>query len=194
VPAQIWLAIITGLLGLLTAGFLALLNAWISARAGVDENLRSQRLELYPSARQVRRYFTEQEVREASRARLAECVSERTRVIVAHSLGSIVAYETLCAHPEWDVDLVTLGSPLGVRNIVFDRLVPRPEGDRARCPVSRWTNIADRGDIVALVKRLGPLFGPNVTDLLVHNGAKAHDARPYLTSREAGTAVAEALV
>ena len=45
---QVWLAIITGLLGLLTAGFLALLNAWISARAGVDENLRSQRLELYP--------------------------------------------------------------------------------------------------------------------------------------------------
>lgn len=46
--AQVWLAIITGLLGLLTAGFLALLNAWISARAGVDEILRSQRLALYP--------------------------------------------------------------------------------------------------------------------------------------------------
>jgi hypothetical protein len=46
--AQVWLAIITGLLGLLTVGFLALLNAWISARAGVDEDLRSQRLELYP--------------------------------------------------------------------------------------------------------------------------------------------------
>jgi hypothetical protein len=48
VSAQVWLAIITGLLGLLTAGFLALLNAWISARPGVDETLRSQRLELYP--------------------------------------------------------------------------------------------------------------------------------------------------
>ena len=46
--AQVWLAIITGLLGLLAAGFLALLNAGISARAGVDETLRSQRLELYP--------------------------------------------------------------------------------------------------------------------------------------------------
>jgi hypothetical protein len=48
VSAQVWLAIVTGVLSLVTAGFLALLNAWISARAGVDENLRSQRLELYP--------------------------------------------------------------------------------------------------------------------------------------------------
>lgn len=46
--AQVWLAIATGLLSLLTAGFLALLNAWISTRAGVDEVLRSQRLALYP--------------------------------------------------------------------------------------------------------------------------------------------------
>jgi hypothetical protein len=48
VSSEAWLAIISGLLGLLTAGFLALLNAWISARAGVDEVLRSQRLTFYP--------------------------------------------------------------------------------------------------------------------------------------------------
>lgn len=46
--AQVWLAIVGGVLSLITAGFLALLNAWISTRAGVDEVLRSQRLELYP--------------------------------------------------------------------------------------------------------------------------------------------------
>jgi hypothetical protein len=45
---QVWLAIITGLLGLLAAGILALLNSWIGTRSGIDENLRSQRLELYP--------------------------------------------------------------------------------------------------------------------------------------------------
>jgi hypothetical protein len=48
VSAQVWLAIVGGVLSLITAGFLALLNAWISTRAGVDEALRSQRLELYP--------------------------------------------------------------------------------------------------------------------------------------------------
>jgi hypothetical protein len=46
---QVWLAIITGVLGLLTAGILALLNSWIGTRSGIDENLRSQRLELYPA-------------------------------------------------------------------------------------------------------------------------------------------------
>jgi hypothetical protein len=44
----VWLAIVTGALGLLTAGILALVNSWISARVGVDETLRRQRLELYP--------------------------------------------------------------------------------------------------------------------------------------------------
>lgn len=46
---QASLAVITTILGLLTAAILALVNSWISARAGVDENLRSQRLEVYPT-------------------------------------------------------------------------------------------------------------------------------------------------
>jgi hypothetical protein len=46
--SQVLLAIVTGILGLLTAGVLALFNVWIGARAGIDENLRSERLELYP--------------------------------------------------------------------------------------------------------------------------------------------------
>ena len=54
--------------------------------------------------------------------------------MVGHSLGSVVAYEALCAHPEWPVRaLVTLGSPLGIRNLIFDRLVPAPAaGDSGR--------------------------------------------------------------
>ena len=47
--AQISPAIVTGMLALLSAGVLALLNSWISVRAGKDENLRSQRLEFYPT-------------------------------------------------------------------------------------------------------------------------------------------------
>lgn len=47
--AQTLLAVVTGVLALLSAGILALLNGWISGRAGIDENLRSQRLDLYPT-------------------------------------------------------------------------------------------------------------------------------------------------
>jgi len=77
---------------------------------------------------QVRHYMVDPEVRRAVQERVAAEVSNDTRVVVGHSLGSVVAYEALCAHPEWPVRaLVTLGSPLGIRNLVFDRLVPAPK-------------------------------------------------------------------
>ncbi|MGP3966960.1 hypothetical protein [Streptomyces sp. 6N223] len=159
--------------------------------AGLSERL------MIASLRQVRRYLTEPATREAVRERLAALVTDDTRVIVAHSLGTVVAYETLSAHPEWrDTALVTLGSPLAIPNIVFDRLIPAPADGRARWPgsVTHWTNIADRGDVVALIKTLAPHFGPpDVRDVLVHNGAKAHDVRPYLTARETGGAIAAGL-
>ncbi|MGW0831976.1 hypothetical protein [Streptomyces prunicolor] len=151
---------------------------------------------LISDARQVRRYFTEPDLRRAVQARFLAALTERTEVVVAHSLGSVVAYETLCARPESaDLTLVTLGSPLAVRGLVLDRLVPAPRDGRGRwpAPVKHWSNIADRGDVVALAKELAPVFGDRVTDLLVHNGAKAHDVRPYLTARETGQAIAAAL-
>jgi len=55
--------------------------------------------------------------------------------------------------------------------------------------VREWTNVADEGDIVALTKTLAPRFSGPVVDVLVHNGAKAHDVRPYLTARETGHAL-----
>jgi pimeloyl-ACP methyl ester carboxylesterase len=118
------------------------------------------------------------------------------RVIVGHSLGSVVAYECLCAHPEWGVrTLVTLGSPLGIRNLVFDMLSPSPRDGQGAWPgsVLRWINIADRGDIVALVKKLRGCFGDRVEDYLIHNGSDAHSELPYLTARETGNAIASGL-
>ncbi|MEU9285624.1 hypothetical protein AB0D57_13080 [Streptomyces sp. NPDC048275] len=154
--------------------------------AGLAENM------LIGALRQVRLYLTDDGVRAAVRARVESAVTDRTRVVVAHSLGSVVAYEALCAHPEWPVHtFVTLGSPLGIPNLVFDRLLPTPTSDRAHWPgaVRSWSNIADRGDVVALVKHLAPRFGERLVDLTVHNGTKAHDVRPYLTAVETGQAV-----
>jgi pimeloyl-ACP methyl ester carboxylesterase len=144
---------------------------------------------------QVRRYFTETGTRARIQRRVADAVEEDTRVVVAHSLGSVVAYEALCAHPEWPVRaLVTLGSPLGVRNLVFDRLQPGPSAaadPAGQWPgaVTSWTNVADHGDVVALVKDLRSLFGKRVVQSVVHNGVKAHDVRGYLTARETGQGV-----
>ena len=117
--------------------------------------------------RQVRLYLADPEVRRAARERVAAVVDDATRVLVGHSLGTVVAYEALCAHPEWPVrTLVTLGAPLGIRNLIFDRLQPPPEpsgeGLRGRWPggVTSWVNVADAGDAVALVKDLRPAVRP----------------------------------
>lgn len=79
--------------------------------------------------------------------------------------------------------------------MIFDRLTPAPRAGAGQWPpqLGSWTNIADRGDVVALVKTLAPVFPGALTDVSVHNGAKAHDVRPYLTARETGAAVRTAL-
>ena len=59
--------------------------------------------------------------------------------------------------------------------------------------VRSWDNIADAGDIVALVKDLRPGFGPRVQNRLINNGASAHNLLPYLTARETGDAIAAGL-
>lgn len=43
------------------------------------------------------------------------------------------------------------------------------------------------------LQELAPAFGRRVDDVPVHNGAKAHDVRPYLTARETGLAIGKAL-
>ncbi|MGH3778647.1 MAG: hypothetical protein ACRDRR_23390 [Pseudonocardiaceae bacterium] len=154
---------------------------------------------LLGNLRQVRDYLHQPEVRQEARRRVAGAVDKDTRVLVGHSLGSVVAYEALCANPDWPVRmLVTLGSPLGIANLIFDRLQPTPwlasaagRDPRGRWPGKEriWNNIADEADVVAMVKDLRPLFGAQVHCWVVDNGAHAHDVKPYLTAVETGRAV-----
>ncbi|MGC4973547.1 hypothetical protein ACLQ2D_11630 [Streptomyces sp. DT199] len=92
--------------------------------------------------------------RQEARARVADLLlTHRPRVVLAHSLGSVVAYETLWENPSLHVELlVTLGSPLALPHAVFPRLQPAPVDDRGGRPpgVGRWVNLADPGDLVAL--------------------------------------------
>jgi hypothetical protein len=108
------------------------------------------------------------------------------RVLLAHSLGSVVAYEALCGNPDLAIDLlVTLGSPLGVPGVVFDRLLPpaEPGGVRPRpAGVRCWVNIADHGDPVAVpAGRLGSLFQGVDLDVETDiNPINPHSVRNYL--------------
>lgn len=151
--------------------------------------------------KQVRHYFLDADVRARVRGRVVEAIGDDTRVVVAHSLGSVVAYEALCARPGHQVRaLVTIGSPLGIPHLILHRLDPAPLGlgGAARGvwpggPELVWTNIVDDGDVVALVKDLRPPFGESVRSARVHNDAHTHDATAYLTDALCGQAVAVGL-
>ena len=129
------------------------------------------------------------------RARFEAVITDETRVVVAHSLGTVVAYRALANGLDRNVDtFVTLGSPLGT-DMVFNGLKPTPVDGVGAWPgnVRRWVNVAAVGDKAAENARLSTRFGPRVEDRLVDNGHRAHDPEPYLNNQVTGLAVAEAL-
>jgi len=144
---------------------------------------------------QLGRYFADDDLRTRVRARLEAVIDADTRVVVAHSMGTVVAYEALVEHPEWPVEtLFTIGSPLG-NDWVFDGLRPAPVAGIGTWPgsINRWVNVASVGDQAIDEPRLANRFGDGVTDLGVDNGHRAHDAEPYLNAPTPGRALADAL-
>ncbi len=136
---------------------------------------------------------TEPDLRDRLRARLEPLVTADTRVIVAHSLGSVLSYMALCNHPDWVVHtFVTLGSPLA-SPMTLGMLDPAPvDGVGAWPRVERWVNVRAVGDKAAAIP-LADTFGPKVEDVLVDNGHRAHAPEPYLNVEPTGAAVAAAL-
>jgi hypothetical protein len=145
---------------------------------------------------QVTRYLSDEMTRALAQQRVLDLVEDDTRIIVAHSLGSVVAYE--CAHrlAQPLPLLLTLGSPLGLRTIVTDRLRPPPSFPHR---VVRWVNVADRDDIVAAEPNLRPGFAGELPaasrfeGVLVENGSDPHSPVHYLGKIAVGRAISEAL-
>lgn len=130
--------------------------------------------------RQVGLYFSEPDLRAAVHAEMSRAMETRPRVVLAHSLGSVVAYEWLRDRPLEDLPvLVTMGSPLGLRairaRVGAEGRLPFPQGARA------WSNVADENDLVALVKHLADVVDGPVTDRLCrHAVLRSHAAVAYL--------------
>jgi hypothetical protein len=143
---------------------------------------------------QAAAYLQQPSLRLAAQARMEAAVGADTRVVVAHSLGTVVSYEALCAHPEWPVtDYVTIGCPLA-GDVIRDRLDPCPAEGMSPWPgsVLRWTNIADPDDPAARTTP-GGRFRGDVIEYEVDNGHRVHDPEPYLNNRWTGRAVAAGL-
>ncbi len=143
--------------------------------------------------KQVRRYMADPATRSAIQARIMQNMPAETRLVISHSLGTVVAYEAICAHPEWNIEgLITMGSPLGIRNLIFDRLNPNPDNALGKWPenLKWWVNVADGGDVVAIEKDLKKCFGAGIENWIVDNGiAEVHGAEKYLAQSAVGAAL-----
>lgn len=143
---------------------------------------------------QVSRYLTEPGLRQTVQQTVLEQIGPDTRVLIGHSLGSVVAYE--CAHrlrgplPL----LITIGSPLGLRTLVTDRLDPPP---RFPAWVGTWLNVANLYDCVAAEPDLAPLFAQSPPPgarfqgiTFPEGGPDPHRPQTYLGRRPVGQALA----
>lgn len=143
---------------------------------------------------QAGRFLAAGDVRRKVRARVDEVLTEQTELVIAHSLGTIVAYMVLADRPEVSPAFITMGSPLA-RSFVFDQLKPEPEDGVGLWPggVRSWTNIAAVGDPACGGKGFGRRFGDEVVEHMVDNGHRAHDPGPYLNAAVTGAAAARGL-
>ncbi|MER5755733.1 hypothetical protein [Streptomyces sp. NPDC002088] len=143
---------------------------------------------------QVSRYLTEEALRTEVQRRIATHIGPETVAVIGHSLGSVAAFQAAHSVRHELPLLLTLGSPLGLRTVVYDRL---PEAKTIPPRVSRWTNLADRDDLVAAVPDLAKLFadpyGALASDWTLDNGSEPHRAESYLGKRQTGAALGTVL-
>ncbi|MGV9455102.1 hypothetical protein [Streptomyces sp. NPDC003635] len=121
----------------------------------------------------------------------------RPLVVVAHSLGTVVAFEALHRYSGPVRLLITLGSPLATATAVLHRIHPRPP--RTPESIERWLNFWDRDDIVVCRPRIQNWMLPNragvlpLSDRVDSDGIWVHTATKYLRQTSVAGLVVEAL-
>lgn len=148
-------------------------------------------------------YVVDQSKRCAAEHRFGSVLQSAARekrpvVVVAYSLGSLVAFGYLNSRPAIaeasDLRLITIGSPLGVREL--RELMLGELGDTLRVPrgVSGWENVYDPYDVFSapLERVVSP---KGVRDRVAHttSSSDAHQINRYLRDRSTGAALARAL-
>jgi len=131
--------------------------------------------------------------------RAALLTDPRPGIVVAHSLGTIIAYDVLSesAFAGFDVPLlITLGSPLGIDNVQKRLRNGRGKPNPIPKAAKAWTNFGDRFDPVAIERTLRDEFSPTtfVRDESVNNPARNnHDLTGYLSIPLVRTAIVTAV-
>lgn len=133
-------------------------------------HLASEKMEVH--IRDLRRYLKNdngiaEHTREMLKVALrAACEAQRPILLIAHSMGSIIAYDALWEMARNKKDhatidrLLTMGSPLG-QNFLQRRILGHDLDGLERYPnnIRRWTNLSAVGDLTAIDRVLANDFG-----------------------------------
>ena len=147
---------------------------------------------------QARAYRHDPHVADRVRATVATALanSRGYRVVIAHSLGSIVTLETLQAH-RLAVDLlVTIGSPLG-SDVAWRRDAIAPDAFRWS-RTGAWLNVVNVRDPIPWRRGVEQWY-PQAVDAFISAGrlpvgpGGAHDPATYLDSDVVGAAISATL-
>lgn len=161
---------------------------WLARHSGVD------RLLIASAFRDVALYLDNRRIRDEVLACVRETVpSDGGIVLVAHSLGTVIAMDLLASAVSGPAvaALVTLGAPLGL-DTVHDRLITRGP----HCPphVPWWFNAWSPTDGVAIGCPLkGRWSGLTLESAVDNPRDRAHDIDEYLTRPEVAAAIAARL-
>lgn len=140
-------------------------------------------LEAYYTADDIAKQTAGDSVREQICGHLAELLRKhrhRKILLIAHSMGSIIAYDVLTRYvPDVEIDtLITIGSPLGLP-IIRSRIGAEMTDASGKAPVlktpenirTRWLNMADLRDKIALFYNLEDDFKANDAGVTVSDQA-----------------------
>lgn len=150
------------------------------------------------SLAQVTRYLNDDAIRQPARQAVVDMIGPETQIVIGHSLGSVIAYEVVAKLQRPLPLFLTIGSPLGLQTIVYQKLESQPPAFPPN--VRRWVNVSDRDDFIAAEPDLSKMFSHGIppeaifeSTSTVDNGAEPHNAGFYLTKAEIGRPIGQVL-
>ena len=128
--------------------------------------------EVRSTAKEINRYFNNSDgvarkIRDQLKHTLLPLLEQQQDVLlISHSLGTVIAYDTLWELSHQDgitakLDFLTLGSPLGMHYIRRRLLGMNAKGEKSYPGlIRRWINFSAEGDVAALNQHLKECFQP----------------------------------
>jgi hypothetical protein len=177
-------------------------EGWIISLAGILERI------LPTKGKYIARLFLKQAALYVENEGLRESIDAKVKtqiisgkqdpaIVIAHSLGTVVAYRLLANQMQSGRDVplfLTLGSPLSVK--MFKKILP-PRGSLPTPPIKNWLNGRHREDFVTLGRAITEesIGFAGVTDEvdIVNDVDDKHSIKHYLASPDIARAVHAAL-